>query len=458
MKTIHAGITFLTILFSVVLGQAHSETLDQDYEVFFINNEYIVRGKIDLEEHFSGDDAAEVIQFALNGLPKSGGTVQIHSGIYRLKKQINIPSHTTLTGSGNGTKLLFEKNHDTGIALSCKASDNTVVKNLSIHAELSNVSAKVGIQIDSCGLTNVENISCIGMQEHGIVLSNCSFLCTVNSCKVAGTGKSGILVNGLFRGGRGGDWVPSKVSNCIVFACETGIECIKSLVINISDCQIYQTNQYGFYIHSESNAVQLTGCRTYQITGKSILVEDSHEINLCGNVFSWSTEEGIILSNVKWGVVVGNNLIDNGSVNLFDPSEDPFIKADPKRPYMKKPKTAEEIKNYTGIVLKNKTMGVTITGNVIYNWPAIPPMKYGVEEDESCFSNNISSNNINYCTIEGVSSKGKETRVNDNQVYTEMPHFRVNSDKPFDSAVIRDYQLFDTRLIKEFIDEIKAGR
>ncbi|MFW5879587.1 MAG: right-handed parallel beta-helix repeat-containing protein, partial [bacterium] len=310
---------------------------------------------------------------------------------------------------------------------------------------LSNSSAKIGLLMDSCGVCYAENISCVGMLDHGIVLTNNSFLCEINSCKIGGTGKSGILIKNLDKGGRGGDWVPSLVTNCIVYACGKGIETNRSLVVNITDCQVYQTKSHGFHVHSRSNSVLISGCRTFQVTGKAVYVDDSHEINISSNIFCWHTEEGIVLNNVIWGTVTGNNVIDNGSINLFDPDEDIFIKAHPERPHIKNPKANQEIPVYNGIYLKNGTKGVTVTGNAIFNWPAVPPMKYGIEEDETCLSNNISSNNINYCKEGGISSKGKETVVEANRSYIEQPYLGKG---------IKKYHYFDTRLMEEFISEI----
>ncbi|MFV0269540.1 MAG: right-handed parallel beta-helix repeat-containing protein [Draconibacterium sp.] len=318
------------------------------------------------------------------------------------------------------------------------------------------MSAKTSLLIDSCGLISAEKITCIGMREHGIVLSNNSFLCSINNCKVGATGESAIAVKNLFKGGRGGDWVPSQIANCVVFSCGKGIECEKSLVINISDCQVYQTFGPAFYIHSESNSVIITGCRTYQITGSSVVVQNSHEINISGNMISWSTEHGIILDNVKWGAVAGNNIIDNGSINIFNPDEDSLIIADYRRPFTKKISQNLEVENYNGVWMRNKTMGIAVTGNSIYNWHVVPPMKHGIEEDSTCVANNISANNINYCVKESILSKGKETLVSENKVYPEIPYYRLNSNKPFAPKNIKEYQVFDTRLIREFIDELNA--
>lgn len=450
---------FVIILVAVALlggprrGQAQTTG---DLEVFPNENAFVVRGKINLKEYLKTADAGEAIQYALDQFGGQGGSVYLHTGRYDLHRQVDVPSRITLSGSGTATKLIFANDHDTGTALRCKASDNAQIKDLSIHAHPSNDSAKIGILIDDSGSVVVDNVSCIGMRGHGIVLANNSFLCTINSCRVAATGKSGILIKDLFKGGRGGDWVPSQVSNCIVYASGKGIECEKSLVINISDCQIYQTEGHAFHIHSESNSVMITGARTYQITGSSVLVENSHEINLSGNVFSWSTEDGIILNDVKWGAIAGNNIIDNGSINLFDPDTDPFIKADNRRPFAKDVDASVIVPNYNGITLKNKTMGIAITGNSIYNWHVVPPMKHGIEEDSTCFGNNFSANNINYCVREGIASQGKESLIGENVIYTDEAYYRLNSQKPGTRERPRKYQYFDTRLIRTFIQEINV--
>ena len=435
-------------LLVISCSDKYSENINQDFEIFKINNKYIARGEIDFKEHISGTDAGEVIQYALNNLGKFGGNVYIHSGIYKLNKQINVPAHSTLSGSGNATKLIFEENHSTGIAVSCKGVDKAIVKDIFIKAELDNISAKIGVLVDSCGDSYVEDVSCIGMQDHGIVLSNNSFLCEIRGCKVGGTGKSGILIKKLDKGGRGGDWVPSLISNCIVYACGKGIECQRSLVVNIIGCQVYQTKSHGFHIHSVSNSVIISGCRTFQITGNAVNVDKSHEINISSNIFCWHTEEGIVLDDVTWGTISGNNVIDNGSINLFDPDEDPYIKTDPERPHTKKPSDLKNIPIYNGIYLKNETKGLTVTGNAIFNWPAVPPMKYGIEEDATCFSNNITSNNINFCKEGDISAKGDKTNVEANCSFIDQPYLGKAS---------RMRHFFDPRLMEEFIHEVNMS-
>jgi hypothetical protein len=440
-------IFLLLAVFTVNCSAKYSGDLTQGFEIFKLNDEYLVRGKIDLETHFKSNQADEVIQYALNKAKKSGGEVYLHPGIYLVRKQIDVPGHTTLAGSGNATKLVFADNHETGIAVSCKGVDKSNIKDFFISSDLSNLSAKTGILIDSCGDVTVEDITCLGMQDHGIVLSNNSFLSEIRGCKIAGTGKSGILVEKLDKGGRGGDWVPSLISNCIIYACGKGIETSRSLVINITDCQVYQTKGHGFHIHSKSNSVIISGCRTFQVTGNAVNVDDSHEINISSNIFCWQTEDGIVLNKVMWGTVSANNIIDNGSINLFDPAEDSLIKADYKRPFIKSPAENQEIPLYNGISLLNETKGVTVTANAIFNWPVVPPMQYGIEEDVTCFSNLISGNNINFCK-EGILSRGEKTIVETNQVYAEQPYYGKAGEK---------YQYFDTRLMQEFIEEINVS-
>lgn len=448
MKNYYTILFFLlSTLFLFNCSAKYKGDLSQGYELFRLNDEYLVRGRIDLETHFKSNKAGEAIQYALNSVKKSGGEVYLHPGLYQVSKQINVPGHTTLAGSGNATKLAFAENHDSGIAISCKGVDKAVIKDLFISSASSNKSAKTGIVIDSCGDVTVEDITCVGMQDHGIVLKNNSFLSEIRGCKIGGTGKSGILVEKLDKGGRGGDWVPSLISNCIVYACGKGIETSRSLVVNITDCQVYQTKGHGFHIHSKSNSVIISGCRTFQVTGNAVNVDESHEINISSNIFCWQTEEGIVLNKVMWGTVAANNIIDNGSINLFDPSEDSLIKADLKRPFIKSPSENQEIPLYNGISLLNETKGVTVTANAIFNWPIVPPMQYGIEEDTTCFSNLISGNNINFCK-EGILSQGEKTIVESNQVYAEQPYYGKAAEK---------YQYFDTRLMEEFIEEINMA-
>ncbi|WP_436841394.1 right-handed parallel beta-helix repeat-containing protein [Tunicatimonas pelagia] len=335
------------------------------------------------------------------------------------------------------------EDHDTGTVLLGRDANRTIISDLSIRGD--HARAKVGIQLDHCGDCQVEDVLVVGMQQHGIVLSDDSFLCEIRGAKVADSGVSGILLKELDRGGRGGDYVPNLVTNCIVYGGQKGIECDKALVANIVGCQVYQTEGYGFHLHNGSNSVLLSGCRTYQISNDAVVVESSHEINISSNIFCWHTGHGLVLRNALWGTITGNNIIDNGSINLANPQEDSLIVTG-DRPFIKAPKEGQEISHYHGILIENESKGLTISSNAIFNWPVVPAMQYGIYEDSTCFSNLITANNINFCQEGDILSRGDSTQVIGNVSYVAEPHYSKASKK---------YQSFDTRLLDQFIEELK---
>lgn len=430
------------LLITLQIMAAPPFEIKQSYEIYQQDKQYKVRGRIDFKEYFSSTKAHEAIQRGLNLLTK-GGELYIHQGTYSLEKQINIPSHVSLKGSGSGTALVIGKNHDTGVALLCKDKNRITIADLAIKAE--GKSAKTGISIENSGDCTVKDVFVMGMQEYGILLTDDTFLSEVRGCKIAGVKGSGIALKKLQLGGRGGDFVPNLITNCIVYNSGIGIECDNAIVANLVGCVVYQTHKFGFFIHSESNSVLISGCRTFQITGEAVHVDASHEINITGNTFCWQTGHGIVLNNVKWGTVSGNNVIDNGSINLFNPAEVKLEMRGEKRAFTKKVENDKDFPLFNGIYLKSGTKGITISGNAIFNWPVCPPMQYGIEEDETCFTNIISTNNINYCKKDGVLSKGKQSQAVNNVMYLKAPH--IGTPKS-------EYQYFDTRLMETFMKEI----
>lgn len=444
IKSILASKLFSTVSFLFLTLQILSASplgINQSFEIYQQDKQYKIRGRIDFKVYFSSAKADEAMQHTFNLLTK-GGEVYLHQGAYLLEEPVNIPSHVTLKGSGSGTILIISKNNESGIALVCKNKSRILISDLAIKAD--HEKAKTGILIDHSGDCTVRDVFITGMQQYGILLTNDTFLSEVRSCKIAGVKGSGIALKNLQRGGRGGDFVPNLVTNCIVYNSGIGIECDNAIVVNLVACVVYQTHQFGFYIHKQSNSVLISGCRTFQITGDAVRVDSSHEINISSNTFCWHTNHGIVLSNVAWGTVTGNNVIDNGSINLFDSDKDSLIMLDEKRPFTKVHGN-EDIPLFNGIHLISGTRGVTITANAIFNWPVCPPMQYGIQEEKTCLNNLISSNNINYCKKGGILSEGKNTQVATNKIYLEEPYVKMNTLR---------YQFFDTRLMEAFMKEI----
>ena len=198
-----------------------------------------------------------------------------------------------------------------------------------------------------------------------------------------------------------------------------------------------------FHLLKHSNSVLITGCRTYQIQNDAVVVENSHEINISSNIFCWTEGNGIVLDQVKWGTISANNVIDSGSINPFDPHKDSLKTTEEVKRNLRSPNDRKSIKS--GIVVKNMTQGVTITGNAVFNWPATPKMKYGIVEDATCENNIISSNNINFYSIADVHSEGKGTKVMGNVGFAEVPYTG--------NIGIAGIQAFNLRLMEDFIDD-----
>jgi hypothetical protein len=415
----------------------------QNLEIFSANGEYIVRGAISLKRQYQTNEASEAIQWAANQL-KNGGVVFLHKGEYLLRKELSIPSYVTIKGSEMGSILTIASEHNSGVAFNIKGKNRVTLKDFVIKSVKNNNSSKTAIVINDSGDCVIDNIYIVGMKENGILFENNTFLSEVKNCRIAACQGSAIKFENLSGGGRGGDFLPNNISNCIIYQGNYGIVCSNAIVVNISDVTVFQSKSNAFYLKNTSNSVLITGCRTYQIQDDAVVVENSHEINISSNIFCWTEGNGIILDGVKWGTVSANNVIDNGSINPYDPQKDAAIATEDFKKVLRSVDHRVSIKS--GIVLRNKTKGLSVTGNAIFNWPATPKMKYGISEDETCENNNIISNNINFYSIADVNSMGKGSKVSGNVGSGEVPYTG--------KIGIPGVQVFNTALVEKFINDI----
>jgi len=442
MKKIFGVIIALFFLFG--FQPVSGQTL-QNYEVFPSEGNFVVRGVVDLKNHFQSADASVAIQWSVNHLT-SGGQVFLHKGNYQLKKEISLPSYVTLKGSEMGSVLVVDPAHETGNTFNIIGSNRVVLKDFLIKSVKEDNQSKNGIVLSNCGDCVVDGVYIVGMKENGVYLNDDTFLCEVKNCRIAACAESAIKLHNLAGGGRGGDFVPNHVSNCIIFQGGYGVFCSNAIVANISGVTVYQSQRNAFYLNQTSNSVLITGCRSYQCQDDAVVIENSHEINISSNIFCWTEGNGIVLNGVKWGTVSANNVIDCGSINPFERDKDSLIVRGP-REFRRMPRTPQDRESVkSGIVIQNETKGVTVTGNALFNWPAAPKMKYGIVEDATCVNNIISSNNVNTYEKAEVFSEGKDTKVLGNVGYGEVPYTG--------KIGITELQYFDLRLMENFIDEI----
>lgn len=414
----------------------------QNFEVYPTKGQYVVRGAVDQKKHYQSEHADEAIQWAADQL-YDGGEVFLHKGNYFLKDEISLPSYVSIKGSGMGSVFIIDPDHKTGVGFNIEGKNRVLLKDFAVKSVKSDNNSKTGIIFDDCGDCLIDGVYIAGMKENGILFINNTFLSEVTNSRISACEGSAIRFENLDVQGRGGDFVPNNISNCIIYHGNYGITCSNAIVVNISDVTVYQSNNVAFHLMKKSNSVLITGCRTYQIQNDAVVVEDSHEINISSNIFCWTEGHGIVLNEVKWGTVSANNVIDNGSLNPFDPIKDSLRTTEEVKRTLKSPDHRKSIKS--GIVLKNNTQGVTITGNAVFNWPATPKMKYGIVEDETCENNNIISNNINFYSIADVHSEGKGTKVMGNVGFGEIPYTG--------NIGVAGIQAFNIELMEDFIDD-----
>jgi parallel beta-helix repeat protein len=261
-----------------------------------------------------------------------------------------------------------------------------------------------GIIIDNCGEFSLNNLQLISFDRYGIWVRNNAFLGDIRGCRFAGNREAGLCLDHLEQGGRLGDYLPNAVADCTAFGGDTGILCNRAIVVNITGCQVFQTGKTGFTVRAVSNSVLISGCRTFKMEGDAVKVEQSHEINISSNTFCWQRGTGIVLSDVSWGTVSGNNVIDSGSECTGGPRA-------------------------VGIILKGETRGIQVTGNAVFNWGGQGMMTAGIRETESCSHNQITNNNLNYFLEKGVDSRGTGSIAVDN-IEIAKPAYLGSPDNP----------------------------
>lgn len=415
------------------------------------NQIYRAIGNISRKILHESDSATSVIEHAIDQFQGNGGQVLLENGDFTLDRPIQLTNNITLRGVGRGTRLIA--NHYAGLV--CEGINGVSIADMRIVAG-PNRNAKTGIILDYCGNCSVRDLICIGFADYGILMKNHCFLCEIRGCSLAGNGKanvalhnnkcfvaerdqgSGSVSTSTWQFTRAGFCVPNLVSNCTIFGGGKGIELNETTVANIVACTVYQTHDIAFHIHKTSNSVLISGCRTFQITGPAVVVEESHEFNLSSNIFCWHTEHGIITNNARWGTIVGNEIIDTGSWN----SELSVVNGTSSE------LLPEDFEPFNGINMID-THGYAVTGNSIFNWQVCPPMKYGIYEDKASKKNVITGNNINLFSEDSVLSLGEETVDKDNVGESSTTHFWA-------ASLENQLQSFVTQLMSEQIELMKS--
>jgi len=405
--------------------------MNQGIIIYAAHDQYKAITRITHDPVATSASAAEAIQTAVDATGDEGGQVFIEQGRYPLAEPIRLHNRVRLCGAGRDARL--EVACEAGVLL--ESLDSAEVADLAIVAT-KNSGAQAGLILDGCGDCQATNVFAGGFAGHGIWLRNHSFLCTIRGCSAAGNGKSNIYLDTLAEKGRSGEYIPNLVADCMIYGGDKGIETRRTIVANIVGCCVFQTRDTGFHIHTESNSIVVTGCRTFQVGKHAVLLEDTDEFNLSSNIFCWHIEDGVVIRNAHWGAITGNEIIDTGSYNSNV--------ADKAASWDTLPK---DLPRYSGLKLLN-AQGYSVTGNTIFNWPVCPPMEYGIYEDAASFKNNFTGNNVNLYDKEAVLSLGRESATCNNIGYADRPHRRFSEGG---QGMATFYQTFRTGLTDQFV-------
>lgn len=414
-----------------------------DYLVSQTGTQFIAKNKKDGSTVRKEDKAGLLLNLLLENLKESGGSIEILSGIYKISNPLEVPSHVSISGSGASTVLLSDQATGLEAIFISDSTTKVTIKNLMISSENADNNSSA-IIFDHCGDCQVKDVSISGMGSYGIWFRDRTFLSEVRGCKISNSGKSGIFFQGLRNKSRAGDFLPNLITNCIIYGGKNGITLENSLVTNIISNEVHMTEGPGFHIKDHSNSTLISGCRTFQIQNDAVKVENSHELNVSSNIFCWHDGNGILLDNVIWGTVNGNNFIDNGHINFFNKDE-AFTY------WVNAPDSINILDSLKcGIYATSGTRGLTFSGNAIFNWGSNVPLKHGVYEDSLCHENIILGNHINYSKGQGILSEGQKSQVGMNISSEKKPYLgKIES-------VNQRYHRYDPRKIPTFIEETLA--
>ena len=393
------------------MSTQNTDSINSNCEIYCENDTYYVMGAIKRNILLEGQDLVDLIESIQGGFGEIGGEVYFHRGVYQLGRPIQLQSNVSLRGSGKNSILLVSASNEEGMAIVGTEIEGATISSVTIKPEETQ-SSHTGISMSSCSNCKISNAFIKGFLKFGIHIHTSSAFCDVTSCDLAGNMEANVKFERLHEG-TVGDFIPCTISNCNIFGGGKGVECDFAIVVNITACSFVHSFPCAIHIHKFSCSNLVSGCRTFQIKGDAVVVEDSNEINISSNIFCWHEGHGIVFRNVLWGTVSVNNVIDTGSKNLKEGEPHP------SQHFFMKPKPDFDRDKYrkSGILLEGTTQGLTVNGNALFSWPHILRMDPAIKEGEGCNHNIITGNNINaFKGDEAISISGENSKEMQNLI------------------------------------------
>ena len=388
------------------MSTKNTDSINSNCELYCENDTYYVMDAIKRNILLEGQNLVDLIESIQGGFGEIGGEIYFHRGVYQLGRPIQLQSNVSLRGSGKNSILLVSASNEEGMAIVGTEIEGASISSMTIKPEATQ-SSHTGINLNCSSNCQISNAFIKGFLKFGIhIHTSCAF-CTVTSCDLAGNMEANVKFERLDIKGKAGDFIPCTISNCNMFGGGKGLECDFATVVNIIGCSFVHSFPCAINIRNFSCSNLISGCRTFQIKGDAVVVEDSHEINISSNIFCWHEGHGIVLRNVLWGTVSVNNVIDSGSNNLKEGG------SHPERAFYRSPQPDFDRDKHrkSGILLEGTTQGLTVNGNALFSWPHILRMDPAIKEGEGCNNNLITGNNINaFKGDEAISISGENSK------------------------------------------------
>ena len=351
----------------------------------------------------SGSDAAAVIQAALD----ASLAVQLGLGAFPIDRPLRLRAQGTLAGYGRASRLVVRG--DLGIAADGVAS--VTVRDLTVDGQ----NGAVGIRFTTVSAGTITACLVRGCGI-GIHLEQHSALCRIAGSVLAGNRRH--LLFERLREGPHGDFLPNTVHDCQCLGGGNGLICDSAVVVNCTATTFFQLDGPVIHLRNDSNSVLINACRSYQITGDVLVVEDSHELNVTGNIFCWHTGDGIVVRRSRWGTITGNEVIDTGSFNTGTANFTSKKSQQPVPPPERDAIRLEDVRAYT------------VSGNAVFNWDCCPLNTRGVALDAACQDVVVQGNAFNACRT-NVEDAGRDNHVSGNVGRSENAKHRTDNLQSF---------------------------
>jgi hypothetical protein len=231
---------------------------------------------VDAASHYDPDAPDCGFQKALDAAGKTGGTVRLPAGTYRLARSLVVPSGVTLCGEGIATRLVVIE--DRTSAVTATDSENVGVRHMAIVGDGGPL--KRGVSLN---------------QVRGAVLES-------------------VNLTGLGIGVLAYDTSDTLISGCRARACGISYQLSVSRTTSLVESWALESENAGVLVAHGGERIRIDSCVIWHTRGWGVSVSDTKMgVTLMSNVISGSGNDGVLLHNAP-GSLVRGNVIHNSSL------------------------------------------------------------------------------------------------------------------------------------------------